>query len=214
MPTNGPRILVVDDNEDNRYTLLMMLELDGYEHTGSAASGTEALALIEKESFGVVLLDMMMPDLNGDVVLRQIKTDPKTRDVSVIMISADTDAANVARCIELGADDYLPKPFNPSILRARITSSLQKHALRRLEAEYTATIEAEKRRSEGLLLNVLPREIAFRLLGGREQPCRFLRGCDGDIRGRRRLHPAYRHDAAGRDRGVPQSALHRTRRTC
>ena len=83
-----------------------------------------------------------MPDLNGDVVLRHIKADPSTCDLSVIMISADTDAANVARCIELGADDYLPKPFNPSIFRARIASSLQKHALRRLEAEYTATISS------------------------------------------------------------------------
>jgi adenylate cyclase len=197
LPTNGPRILVVDDNEDNRYTLLMMLELDGYEHTGSAASGTEALALIEKESFGVVLLDMMMPDLNGDVVLRQIKTDPKTRDVSVIMISADTDAANVARCIELGADDYLPKPFNPSILRARITSSLQKHALRRLEAEYTATIEAEKRRSEGLLLNVLPREIAFRLLGGESNLADFFEDATvifADVVGFTRLTAMMRPD--------------------
>jgi class 3 adenylate cyclase len=197
LPTNGPRILVVDDNEDNRYTLLMMLELDGYEHTGSAASGTEALALIEKESFGVVLLDMMMPDLNGDVVLRQIKTDPNTHDVSVIMISADTDSANVARCIELGADDYLPKPFNPSILRARITSSLQKHALRRLEAEYTATIEAEKRRSEGLLLNIMPREIAFRLLGGESNLADFFEDATvifADVVGFTRLTAMMRPD--------------------
>ena len=196
----------------------MMLELDGYEHTGSAASGTEALALIEKESFEVVLLDMMMPDLNGDVVLRQIKTDPNTRDVSVIMISADTDAANVARCIELGADDYLPKPFNPSILRARITSSLQKHALRRLEAEYTATIEAEKRRSEGLLLNVLPREIAFRLLGGESNLADFFEDATvmfADVVGFTRLTAMMR---AGRDRwrasiGSSQNSTYLLRRS-
>jgi class 3 adenylate cyclase/CheY-like chemotaxis protein len=163
---DGPRILVVDDNEDNRYTLLMMLELQGYEHTGTATCGREALALIKSETFGVVLLDMMMPDINGDAVLRQIKADPETRDISVVMISADTDATNISRCIELGADDYLPKPFNPAILRARIVSSLQKQALRRVEADYTAKIEAEKRKSETLLRNVLPREIAFRLLGG------------------------------------------------
>ena len=74
----------------------------------------------------------MMPDMNGDEVLRTIKGNPDTRDIPVVMISADTDTDKVSKCIELGADDYLPKPFNPTILRARIASALRKHSLREL----------------------------------------------------------------------------------
>jgi CheY-like chemotaxis protein len=119
MATNSPGILIVDDNEDNRYTLQLMLETDGHERIASAAGGNEAIALIEKEKFSLILLDLMMPDLNGDEVLKVIKSDPDKRDISVVMISADTNADKVSQCIELGADDYLPKPFNPTILRAR-----------------------------------------------------------------------------------------------
>jgi CheY-like chemotaxis protein len=90
MATNSPGILIVDDNEDNRYTLQLMLETDGYERIASAAGGNEAIALIEKEKFSLVLLDLMMPDLNGDEVLKVIKSDPDKRDISVVMISADT----------------------------------------------------------------------------------------------------------------------------
>jgi adenylate cyclase len=164
--TGGPNILVVDDNEDNRYTLMMMLEVDGHERIETASSGHEALARLENGRFDVVLLDMMMPDLNGDEVLRRIKGNPDSRETGVVMISADTDAANISRCIELGADDYLPKPFNPGILRARLSSILQKQAFRALEKDYTAKLEAEQRKSEHLLRNILPPEIAGRLLNG------------------------------------------------
>ncbi|HEY0570314.1 MAG TPA: adenylate/guanylate cyclase domain-containing protein [Enterovirga sp.] len=164
--TAGANILVVDDNEDNRYTLSMMLEVDGHERIAMASSGTEALALLGSERFDAVLLDMMMPDINGDEVLRRIKSNPDTRETGVVMISADTDAANISRCIELGADDYLPKPFNPAILRARLSSILQKQAFRALEKDYTAKLEAEQRKSEHLLRNILPPEIAGRLLNG------------------------------------------------
>jgi class 3 adenylate cyclase/CheY-like chemotaxis protein len=164
--TGGANILVVDDNEDNRYTLMMMLQLDGHERIQTASSGSEALALLGGERFDVVLLDMMMPDINGDEVLRRIKGNPDTRETGVVMISADTDAANISRCIELGADDYLPKPFNPGILRARLSSILQKQAFRALEKDYTAKLEAEQRKSEHLLRNILPPEIAGRLLNG------------------------------------------------
>jgi CheY-like chemotaxis protein len=118
MATHLPGILIVDDNEDNRYTLQLMLESDGHERITCATGGNEAIALIEKEKFSLVLLDLMMPDLNGDEVLKVIKSDPDKRDIPVVMISADTDADKVSQCIELGADDYLPKPFNPTILRA------------------------------------------------------------------------------------------------
>ena len=166
MATDLPAILIVDDNEDNRYTLQLMLESDGHERVASAASGNEAIALIEKEKFSLVLLDLMMPDLNGDEVLKVIKSDPEKRDIPVVMISADTDADKVSQCIELGADDYLPKPFNPMILRARIAAALRRHSLRALENEYLGKIENEKRHSENLLRNILPAEIVTRLRNG------------------------------------------------
>lgn len=166
MMSGGPAILIVDDNEDNRYTLRMLLEADGHEALTMAAGGSEALALIAKRNFSLVLLDMMMPDLNGDEVLRAIKSNPDTRDVAVIMISADTDTDKISKCLELGADDYLPKPFNPTILRARIGSALRRESFRSLEVEYLSRLEEEKRRSESLLRNMLPPEIAIRLRSG------------------------------------------------
>jgi adenylate cyclase len=166
MATELPRILIVDDNEDNRYTLQLLLETDGHERIASAASGSEAIALIEKEKFSLVLLDLMMPDLNGDEVLKVIRSDPDKRDIPVVMISADTDADKISQCIELGADDYLPKPFNPTILRARIAAALRRQSLRALESEYVGKMENEKRHSENLLRNILPAEIATRLRNG------------------------------------------------
>jgi adenylate cyclase len=166
MATDLPGILIVDDNEDNRYTLQLMLESDGHERITCAAGGNEAIALIKKEKFSLVLLDLMMPDLNGDEVLKATKSDPDQRDIPVVMISADTDADKVSQCIELGADDYLPKPFNPTILRARIGAALRRHSLRALESEYLGKLENEKRHCENLLRNILPAEIATRLRNG------------------------------------------------
>ena len=159
-------ILVVDDNEDNRYTLQTLLEADGYQNIASASGGNEAISLIENEKFSLVLLDMMMPDLNGDEVLRLIRSKADTRDIPVVMISADTDTDKISKCIELGADDYLPKPFNPTILRARIGSALRRNSLRTMEADYLSRVEKQKGNSEALLRNILPAEIAFRLRNG------------------------------------------------
>src|SRR5262245_23403812 len=166
MKSDRPAILIVDDNEDNRYTLQTLLEADGFDRIASASGGNEAMKLIESEKFSLVLLDMMMPDLNGDEVLRQIRSKADTRDIPVVMISADTDTEKISKCIELGADDYLPKPFNPTILRARIGSALRRNSLRAIEAEYLSRIEKQKVHSETLLRNILPAEIAFRLRNG------------------------------------------------
>jgi adenylate cyclase len=159
-------ILIVDDNEDNRYTLQLLLESDGHDRIVGVSGGNEALGLLEKEKFSLVLLDMMMPDLNGDEVLKIIKGNPDTRETPVVMISADSDIEKVANCIELGADDYLPKPFNPTILRARIGAALRRGSLRALEIDYLARVEQEKQHSDSLLRNVLPPEIAVRLRNG------------------------------------------------
>jgi class 3 adenylate cyclase len=166
MDTDIPGILIVDDNEDNRYTLRLLLESDGHERVIDASGGKEAIALLEREKFSLVLLDLMMPDLNGDEVLKIIKANPDSRDLPVVMISADTDTEKVSKCIELGADDYLAKPFNPIILRARIASALRRQSLRALETEYMGKIEQAKKHSENLLRNILPPEIAARLRNG------------------------------------------------
>ena len=166
MDTDIPGILIVDDNEDNRYTLRLLLESDGHERVIDASGGKEAIALLETEKFSLVLLDLMMPDLNGDEVLKIIKANPDSRDLPVVMISADTDTEKVSKCIELGADDYLAKPFNPIILRARIASALRRQSLRALETEYMGKIEQAKKHSENLLRNILPPEIAARLRNG------------------------------------------------
>src|SRR5260370_41670018 len=140
MATELPRLLNVDDNEDNRYPLQLLLESDGHERIVCAASGNEAIALIEKEKFSLILLDLMMQDLKGDEVLKVIRSDPDRRDIPVIMTSAEQDVDKVAQCIELGADDYLPKPFNSTILRARIGAALRRQSLRALENEYVARL--------------------------------------------------------------------------
>jgi adenylate cyclase len=161
-----PSILIVDDNEDNRYTLQLLLEAGGDCRITCASGGNEALDLIAKQPFSLILLDILMPDVSGDEVLRRIKSDPDTRDIPVVVISAESDTDLVSTCIGLGADDYLPKPFNQAILRARVTSALRKSSLRLLESQYLARLEQEKRYSETLLKNMLPPEIALRIRSG------------------------------------------------
>jgi class 3 adenylate cyclase len=123
-------LLVVDDDEDNRYTLSSRLKREGYTNLTMANDGRQALELLQSQTFDLVLLDIMMPELNGYQVLEQLKVSPKLRDVPVIMISAIDEMASVVRCIELGAEDYLPKPFDAALLRARVGATLEKKALR------------------------------------------------------------------------------------
>ena len=118
-------LLIVDDNETNRDVLSKRLELQNYA-IETACDGARALQMVEARVFDLVLLDIMMPDMDGYEVLRRLKADPKTRDLPVIMISALGDLDSVVRCIELGAEDYLPKPFNATLLKARIGACLEK----------------------------------------------------------------------------------------
>ncbi len=128
-------VLVVDDQEDNRAVLERRLRRQG--HTVECApGGRTALDMLDRQRFDVVLLDVLMPDLDGLAVLERIKANPATRDIPVIMISALDDVASVVRCIERGAEDHLPKPFDPVLLRARISASLEKKRLRDIELEY------------------------------------------------------------------------------
>ena len=125
-------ILVVDDDAVNRRLLSRTLEALGHVvHT--ASNGREALEALQVEQPDIVLLDIVMPEMDGVSVLERIKGDPALRAVPVIMISALEDFASVVRCIELGAEDYLQKPFNPVLLRARIRAGLDKRRLQHLE---------------------------------------------------------------------------------
>ena len=128
------RLLVVDDEPGNRDLLRRRLEREGYAVI-AAASGREALDLVAREAVDIVLLDVLMPEMDGLAVLEQLKSDGATRDLPVIMISALDDLGAIARCIEQGAEDYLPKPFEPTILRARIAASLQKKRWRDQERD-------------------------------------------------------------------------------
>jgi len=134
-PVRPAHILVVDDQEDNRAVLERRLRRQG--HTvESAAGGLSALEMVGRGRFDLVLLDVLMPDLDGLAVLERLKADQATRDIPVIMISALDDVASVVRCIERGAEDHLPKPFDPVLLRARISACLEKKRLRDIELEY------------------------------------------------------------------------------
>jgi len=132
-------ILVVDDVEDNRELLRRRLERQGY-RVEQAEGGRAAIAAVTRQPFDLVLLDVMMPDVDGYEVLEQLKSAPATRDIPVIMISALDDMASVVRCIERGAEDYLPKPFDPTLLRARVSACLEKKRLRDQEKEYLAQV--------------------------------------------------------------------------
>ncbi len=134
-PVQPAHILVVDDQEDNRAVLERRLRRQG--HTiESASGGLSALEMLGRERFDLVLLDVLMPDLDGLAVLERINADQNTRDIPVIMISALDDVGSVVRCIERGAEDHLSKPFDPVLLRARIGACLEKKRLRDVELEY------------------------------------------------------------------------------
>jgi len=151
-----PALLVVDDNDDNRYTLTRRLQREGYKNLTMAANGREALDQLKAKPFDLVLLDIMMPDMNGYEVLEQVKASPKLRDMPIIMISALDEIDSVIRCVELGAEDYLTKPFNPTLLRARVGASLEKKRLRDEVKASLARLEQEMDAARQLQLGMLP----------------------------------------------------------
>jgi len=143
-PIQG-RLLVVDDDESNRDMLGRRLQRDGYT-VQLAANGVEALRLLRATPYDLVLLDLIMSGLDGYQVLLKMKSDPAMREVPVIMLSALDQEGGIARCIELGAEDYVSKPFSPVFLRARIEASLEKKRLRDQERQtYAALLASEKR---------------------------------------------------------------------
>ena len=172
-PAQTAVVLVVDDSRTLRRLLIRALNEIGVRNITEAADGREALNLVRAREFDLVLLDMEMPELDGLQVLYAIKSDPLTRAVPVIVVSGAEQFDNAVKCIEIGAEDYLPKPFNPVLLRARVMSSLEKKRLRDLDRVRLKELQCEKEllqfekeKSERLLLNILPRPIADRLKSG------------------------------------------------
>jgi adenylate cyclase len=133
-------VLVVDDIEMNRDMLCALLEADGHKAT-VAENGRLGLEAIKANPFDLVLLDVMMPEMNGYQVLEHLKSDHALREIPVIVLSALDEIGSVVRCIELGAEDYLPKPFDPVLLRARIGACLEKKRLRDQEIQLRSQLE-------------------------------------------------------------------------
>jgi class 3 adenylate cyclase len=159
-------ILVVDDNTDNRDVLARQLQADGHCVT-TAANGRLALAALEDqpadEQIELILLDVVMPEMNGLECLQCLKTDDRWRRLPVIMVSALDDLQGVAHCIEMGAEDFLPKPSNRTILQAKVNASLERKRLRDREARYLEEIEKERQFSDQLLHDLLPARIVKEL---------------------------------------------------
>ncbi len=151
-----PRILVVDDNDDNLYTLTLHLDLEGYTEVETARDGEEAIARLKTGTFDLVLLDVMMPKVDGFQVLTWLKDQARLRDLPVIMISALTEMNSMARCIELGAVDYLLKPFNPVLLKARLGATLEKKRLRDEIDAHLARLQEELDAARRLQMAMVP----------------------------------------------------------
>ena len=124
------RILIVDDNEMNREMLSRHLERQGHTII-EAENGIDALSTLEQHAVDIIILDIMMPGMNGYQVLERIKSDQNLRFIPVIMISALDDMDSIIRCIEMGAEDYLPKSFDPVLLKARIEAGIEKETSQR-----------------------------------------------------------------------------------
>jgi adenylate cyclase len=175
-------VLVVDDDPVTRLMLTGSLERHGH-HVRAAEDGSMALALMRTESFDVVLLDVLMPQMDGYGVLEQLKGDPDLRHIPVVMVTSVDDIESAVRCIELGADDYLSNPIDPVLLTARVNAGLTKKRLHDLEMEHLEEVAQLNRQLEarveeqmaelvrtGELKRFLPHQVAEGLLAGQLSP--------------------------------------------
>ena len=176
--TEQASILVAEDDAVARATLARGLEQEGHRVT-TAADGRRALELLGTDPFDAVLLDIIMPEVDGVAVLAQMKADPRLRHLPVIVVTAVDDVASAVRCIEMGADDYLTKPFDPVLLRARLNAGLTKKRLHDLQAQHLEEVTGLNQRLEarieeqmaelvrtGELRRFLPPQVADGLLSG------------------------------------------------
>ena len=156
MSVSKARLLIVDDVADNRDLLIRRLNRLDIQHTDQAADGQQALELIRSREYDLVLLDMMMPVLDGFGVLEALRADGTVRDLPIVVISAMNEVDAVVRCIELGAEDFLFKPFNPTLLRARVLASLEKKQLRDKTRDELARKQLELNEARTLQLALAP----------------------------------------------------------
>jgi adenylate cyclase len=163
MSQSRPRILVVDDVDDNVFTLERRLKQFLDPEITSAENGRVALEKLRAQTFDLVLLDIQMPEMDGVAALDQMKSDMSLREVPVIMVSAVDDFQTVLRCIKLGADDYVQKPFNADLLRARVETALERKRLRDQEGLFVEQLRGEKARVDELLHSILPKAIVNEL---------------------------------------------------
>lgn len=155
------RILVVDDVAENRDLLIRRLKRMQLTDTVEAGDGREALARIREDSFDLVLLDVMMPEMSGIEVLRALREEGRLADMPVVMISAASEIEKVVECIELGAEDYLPKPFNPALLAARVRAALERRHLRTENRRQFERMTGELERARILQLRMMPDHADF-----------------------------------------------------
>jgi adenylate cyclase len=163
--SSSGRILVVDDTEANRDLLSRRLSRNGH-HVDTVENGRSALQAAAKSAYDLILLDLMMPEMNGLEVLTRLKADPAVQHIPVMMISALDEIDSIVTCIEAGADDYIPKPFDPVLLSARIEASLERKRLRDREQAFLNQLKVEKSKTESLLFNILPETIIRRIRQG------------------------------------------------
>ena len=166
-------VMVVDDSRTLRKILTQELHSLGITKITQAVDGLDALAQLKDSTTDLVLLDMEMPELDGFGVLEVLKADNRLESLSVIVISGADELEKTIKCIEIGAEDYLPKPFNTILFRARVVSAFEKKRLRELDRERMETLsrekyllEVEQMKTEKLMLNILPQPIAERLKRG------------------------------------------------
>ncbi len=166
-------ILVVDDEDAMRNVLVITLRSLGYPNIFEARDGAAALAVLRSRPFDLLVADIQMPVMDGFGLLNVLKDDPFLRHLPVIVASGMNEIAAVVRCIELGAEDFLTKPVNPTLLRARVSASLERKRLRDMDRlrvielqQEKQLLEIEKEKSERLLLNILPHPVAERLKRG------------------------------------------------
>jgi class 3 adenylate cyclase len=148
IPLQRAAVLVVDDSRTMRLSMIRALNDLGFNNIKEAKNGRQALELVLKEPFDLMLLDMEMPEMNGMEVLLALKNNSELDGLPVIVISGTDQIENAVKCIEAGAEDYLPKPFNPTLLRARATSSIEKKRLRDLDRVRLNQLRTEKDRTE------------------------------------------------------------------
>jgi len=166
-------ILVAEDSDEVRSVTVRMFHALGYQDVSQAVDGQAALDLLRQRKFDLLVLDIEMPRVDGFGVLESLKSDPVQCHMPVIVTSGLNEIEAVVRCIQLGAEDFLPKPVNSVLLRARVSTSLERKRLRDLERlrlfelqQEKKLLELEKEKSERLLLNILPKAMAERLKHG------------------------------------------------